>query len=73
LSVDESLLTGESVPVAKDARAGADPARVLRAGTLVVEGDGVAEVVATGERTAIGRIGRVLASIESRPSRLQRS
>ena len=70
LSVDESLLTGESTPVAKDVRDSRDSARVLRAGTLVVQGDGVAEVTATGERTALGRIGRVLASIESRPSRL---
>ena len=43
---------------------------MLRAGTLVVQGDGVAEVTATGARTTLGRIGRVLASIESRPSRL---
>ena len=70
LSVDESLLTGESTPVAKDPREASESARMLRAGTLVVQGDGVAEVTATGERTALGRIGRVLASIESRPSRL---
>jgi Ca2+-transporting ATPase len=70
LSVDESLLTGESTPVAKDPRESSDSDRMLRAGTLVVQGDGVAEVTATGERTTLGRIGRVLASIESRPSRL---
>ena len=70
LSVDESLLTGESTPVAKDPRESSDSDRMLRAGTLVVQGDGVAEVTATGERTTLGRIGRVLAAIESRPSRL---
>jgi Ca2+-transporting ATPase len=70
LSVDESLLTGESTPVAKDVREASESARMLRAGTLVVQGDGVAEVTATGARTTLGRIGRVLAAIESRPSRL---
>ncbi len=70
LSVDESLLTGESAPVAKDPRETSESARMLRAGTLVVQGDGVAEITATGERTTLGRIGRVLASIEVRPSRL---
>ena len=70
LSVDESLLTGESTPVAKNPHESSESVRMLRAGTLVVQGDGVAEVSATGERTTLGRIGRVLASIEARPSRL---
>jgi Ca2+-transporting ATPase len=70
LSVDESLLTGESTPVAKDARDASESMCILRAGTLVVQGDGVAEVTATGARTTLGRIGRVLESIEARPSRL---
>jgi P-type Ca2+ transporter type 2C len=70
LSVDESLLTGESAPVAKDPRESSESARMLQAGSLVVQGDGLAEVTATGERTTLGRFGRVLASIESPPSRL---
>lgn len=82
LSVDESLLTGESVPVAKRAErpdgGGADPheerdsTRVF-ASTLAVSGRGVAEVVATGPGTEAGRIGASLASIEVEPTLLQRS
>ncbi|MEO8079082.1 MAG: hypothetical protein ABI641_01035 [Caldimonas sp.] len=43
---------------------------MLQAGTLVVQGDGRADVVATGPRTALGRIGGAIASIEPRRSRL---
>ncbi len=70
LQVDESLLTGESAPVQKDA-GGADPAAVkLQAGTLVVQGDGIAIVTETGARTALGQIGGSLAGLAPRPSRL---
>ncbi|HWK85074.1 MAG TPA: cation-translocating P-type ATPase [Caldimonas sp.] len=70
LRVDESLLTGESVPVDKGVEPGDADACLLHAGTLVVQGDGVGEVIATGVRTTLGRIGGTLASIEPRPSRL---
>ncbi|HMA06969.1 MAG TPA: HAD-IC family P-type ATPase, partial [Ramlibacter sp.] len=81
LSVDESLLTGESAPVAKQAAALAeDPAvagtgesaRVF-SGTLVTQGTGRARVTATGERSALGRIGHSLRSIaaESTPIQLE--
>jgi len=60
LEADESLLTGESVPVAKAARG--DPR--LFSGTLIVRGAGEALVSATGERTELGRIGHSLAVIE---------
>jgi Ca2+-transporting ATPase len=68
LAIDESLLTGESVPV--DKRPAEDP-RVF-SGTLVVRGTGVAEVTATGPRSELGRIGTSLASIEPGRTRLER-
>jgi Ca2+-transporting ATPase len=71
MRVDESLLTGESVPVDKSATGSDAVAQLLRAGTLVVQGDGVAWVIATGVRTTLGRIGGSLAALAPRQSRLQ--
>lgn len=78
LTLDESLLSGESAPVLKAAIApgqatseAADDVHRLHAGTLVVRGDGIAVVMATGAATALGRIGGALAGIERRPSRVQ--
>lgn len=63
LRVDESALTGESVPVAKDADAFLDAMTEIAerrtmayAGTLVTAGKGCGVVVATGRATDIGRI-----------------
>ncbi|MFP5460265.1 MAG: cation-transporting P-type ATPase [Gammaproteobacteria bacterium] len=70
LRVDESALTGESVPVDKRAEpvaAGAaigDRLCMGYAGTLVTQGQARAVVVATGAATEIGRIGRMLESVE---------
>lgn len=50
---DESLLTGEWVPVDKGVATGEESAGVLHAGTLVVQGDGVAHVTAIGVRTTL--------------------
>lgn len=82
LRVDESLLTGESVPVAKQvAPTGlADPGLPggeggvgLFAGTLVVSGHGLAEVVCTGFGTQAGRIGASLVGIVVEKTLLQQS
>lgn len=67
LWLDESLLTGESLPVAR-LRAG-EP---LLAGSLVVSGRGWAEVCAVGSATELGRLGRSLSLVEAPPTRMQR-
>jgi Ca2+-transporting ATPase len=66
LLVDESLLTGESLPVEK--RAGE---RVF-SGTLAVKGQGRAEVFATGVHSELGRIGVSLATLEPEKTSLER-
>jgi Ca2+-transporting ATPase len=63
LWMDASLLTGESLPNAVEAAG-----ELIRAGSLVASGRGLAEVVAVGEATELGR----LATVTPPPTRLQR-
>lgn len=80
LSVDESLLTGESVSVCKVAcegvvemsRPGGDNLPCVYSGTLVVKGQGITRVHATGAHTEIGKIGRALQTVETEETLLQR-
>ena len=89
LETDESLLTGESVPVRKAAKQegavepaspgaaseaasgtaraqpGGDGQPFVWAGSVVVKGQGIAQVTATGAASAMGRIGHALGSIET--------
>ena len=70
LRVDESALTGESVPVDKALSSVAAEAAIGDrlcmgyAGTLVTQGQAQAVVVATGAATEIGRIGHLLAGVK---------
>ncbi|MCB1692890.1 MAG: HAD-IC family P-type ATPase [Pseudomonadales bacterium] len=78
LKADESVLTGESIPVDK----GVDPvpesaalderASMLWTGTHVVSGHGTGLVVATGSATEFGRIAGLTATVEETSTRLQR-
>jgi Ca2+-transporting ATPase len=78
MCVDESLLTGESVPVRKRPRAadappaapGGDDLPRVYSGTLVVQGKGIAEVCATGVRTELGKIGKALQTLSPGETRL---
>ncbi len=66
LMLDESLLTGESLPVEKPA------GPPVYSGTLVVRGQGHGVVTATGPRTEFGRIGVSLAALDVEKTPLQR-
>ena len=71
LATDESLLTGESVPVRKlpsvDTttldKPGGDDLPSVYSGTLVTAGQGIAEVIAIGAHSELGMIGRALKKV----------
>ncbi len=78
LEVDESALTGESVPVVKDVEPApedaplAERASMLYAGTAVTRGRGTALVTETGARTEVGTIATLTGAAKPPPTPLQR-
>ena len=80
LSTDESLLTGESLTVRKVAakgkmkmaRPGGDELPYVYSGTLVVQGQGMAQVQEIGAQTEMGRIGNALQKVKPEITPLQR-
>lgn len=78
LQVDESSLTGESLPTTKDAAVIlpenteiADRKNIIFTGTVVTRGQGKAIVVATGPKTELGRVGKLAQEIKEPKTPLQ--
>lgn len=67
LTVDESLLTGESIPTVKSAQGD----REVFAGTLIGRGHAEAAVVEVGDSTRLGVIGQEVKSIGRTKTQLQ--
>ncbi|MFZ5939690.1 MAG: cation-translocating P-type ATPase [Bacteroidota bacterium] len=80
LMADESLLTGEAVPVRKrewkegevTEQPGGDDLPAVYSGSMIVLGNGVIRVTATGMNTEIGKIGKALESVKEEPTRLKK-
>jgi Ca2+-transporting ATPase len=80
LSIDESLLTGESLPVRKAAcdgsaemgSPGGDDSPFVYSGTLVVQGQGIACVKTIGAQTELGKIGKALQALQTEQTPLQK-
>ena len=68
LSIDESVLTGESLTVAKSTR---EHENILFQGTSAATGKGVFKVTAIGARTEFGKLGKSIESINPEPTPLQ--
>ncbi|MEX2473353.1 MAG: HAD-IC family P-type ATPase, partial [Gemmatimonadota bacterium] len=81
LTIDEALLTGESMPVPKSVEPVAeerpgetsvgDRTSMVLKGTTVARGSGTAVVIATGTRTEIGKIGELVGSLEQAPTPIE--
>ncbi|AAM24007.1 Ca2+-transporting ATPase [Caldanaerobacter subterraneus subsp. tengcongensis MB4] len=77
LEVDESILTGESVPVHKEAplnlnRTVVESRNMVYMGTVVTKGKGKAVVTATGMQTEMGKIAGMMKEIEGEETPLQK-
>ncbi|MEI7905701.1 MAG: HAD-IC family P-type ATPase, partial [Candidatus Firestonebacteria bacterium] len=80
ISVEESLLTGESVPVRKtdwDGKAestqpGGDDLPFVYSGTMITQGMGLARVLATGIETELGKIGKAIQGVKEEETNLKK-
>ncbi len=80
LLADESLLTGEPVPVRKREWRegdnifipGGDDIPVVYSGSMIVQGNGMVKVTATALSTEIGKIGKAIDSLNEEPTQLKR-
>ncbi len=80
LSVEESLLTGESVPVRKTdwdgktekVQPGGDDLPFVYSGTMVTQGQAYAKVLATGMETELGKIGKAIQGVVEEETNLKK-
>lgn len=80
LSIDESLLTGESMPVRKlewdqkmeQQRPGGDDLAFVYSGSMVTSGRGIIKITSTGLNTEIGKIGKSLEKIKDEDTLLHK-
>lgn len=80
LLADESLLTGESVPVGKREwregdiifMPGGDDLPLVYSGSMIVQGNGLVKVIATALNTEIGKIGKALDTLKEEPTQLKK-
>ena len=78
LQADESMLTGESAAVRKTewnkntspSDPGGDDISYVFSGTMIISGTGIAQVLATGDKTYMGRIGSSMSKVKDTPTRL---
>ncbi len=80
LMADESLLTGEPVPVRKSdadgseqpTQPGGDDLPFVFSGSMIVQGAGIARVTAIAMNTEIGKIGKALENVKEEPTKLKK-
>ena len=79
LMADESLLTGEPVPVRKREWnegdkafiPGGDDIPCVFSGSMIVQGSGIIRITSIGVKTEIGKIGNALSSVIEEPTKLK--